>query len=180
MKFTPTELADAVLIEMDRHADERGYFARTACVAEFAAAGIEADYPQASQSHNLRAGTLRGMHFQRPPHAEAKVVRCVRGAVWDVIIDLRPGSPSHRRWQGFELSADNGRMLYIPKGFAHGFQTLEDTTDVLYLITPAFVPGVGDGFRFDDPAFGVDWPLPVTVIAEKDQSWPDYREDAPA
>lgn len=175
MKFHDTELADARLIEPERHSDDRGYFARVACVAEFAAAGIEADYPQASVSHNARAGTLRGMHFQRPPHAEAKVVRVTRGAVFDVIIDLRPQSPTFRRWQGFELGVENGRMLYIPKGFAHGFQTLEDETDVLYLITPAFVPGHGDGVRFDDPAFAIDWPRPVRVIAEKDRSWPLFE-----
>ncbi|TPE48406.1 dTDP-4-dehydrorhamnose 3,5-epimerase [Amaricoccus solimangrovi] len=172
MIFHETGLADARLIEQERHVDDRGHFARVACAGEFARAGIEADYPQASVSHNTRAGTLRGMHFQRPPHAEAKVVRATRGAVFDVIIDLRPGSPTFRRWQGFELSAGNGRMLYIPKGFAHGFQTLEDETDVLYLITPAFVPGHGDGVRFDDPAFAIDWPLPVSVIAEKDRIWP--------
>ena len=175
MKFHDTELADARLIEPERHSDDRGYFARVACGAEFAAAGIEADYPQASVSHNARAGTLRGMHFQRPPHAEAKVVRVTRGAVFDVIIDLRPESPTFRRWQGFELGVENGRMLYIPKGFAHGFQTLEDETDMLYLITPAFVPGHGDGVRFDDPAFAIDWPRPVSVIAEKDRSWPLFE-----
>lgn len=175
MKFHDTELADARLIEPERHADDRGYFARVACGAEFAAAGIEADYPQASVSHNARAGTLRGMHFQRAPHAEAKVVRVTRGAVFDVIIDLRPQSPTFRRWQGFELGVENGRMLYIPKGFAHGFQTLEDETDMLYLITPAFVPGHGDGVRFDDPAFAIDWPRPVSVIAEKDRSWPLFE-----
>jgi dTDP-4-dehydrorhamnose 3,5-epimerase len=172
MRFQATELQGALLIEPERHADERGYFARVACVDEFAAAGIEAAYPQASVSHNTRAGTLRGMHFQRAPHAEAKVVRATRGAVFDVIIDLRPQSPTFRRWQGFELSVGNGRMLHIPKGFAHGFQTLEDETDVLYLITPSFVPGFGDGVRFDDPAFGIGWPLPVSVIAPKDREWP--------
>lgn len=175
MKFHETELADARLIEPERHADDRGYFARVACVAEFAAAGIEADYPQASVSHNARAGTLRGMHFQRDPYAEAKVVRVTRGALFDVIIDLRPASPTFRRWQGFELSAENGRMLYIPKGFAHGFLTLEDETDMLYLITPAFVPGHGDGVRFDDPAFAIDWPREITVIAAKDREWPLFK-----
>lgn len=175
MKFHDTELADARLIEPERHCDDRGYFARVACGAEFAAAGIEADYPQASVSHNARAGTLRGMHFQRAPHAESKVVRVTRGTVFDVIIDLRPESPTFRRWQGFELGVENGRMLYIPKGFAHGFQTLEDETDMLYLITPAFVPGHGNGVRFDDPAFAIDWPRPVSVIAEKDRSWPLFE-----
>lgn len=172
MKFLPTELADAVLIEMEKHVDVRGAFARTMCVEEFAAAGIETRYPQASLSYNRLAGTVRGMHFQRPPHAEAKVVRCVRGAIFDVIIDLRPGSPTHRRWQGFELTADNGRSLYIPKGFAHGFQTLEDESDMLYLISEMHVPGVGEGLRFDDPAIGIAWPRPVALINDKDQSWP--------
>ncbi len=175
MKFLKTELEGAFLIEQERHVDDRGYFARVACVDEFRAAGIAADYPQSSVSHNARAGTLRGMHFQRAPHEEAKVVRATRGAVFDVIIDLRPASPTYRRWQGFELSVGNGRMLHIPKGFAHGFQTLEDETDVLYLITPAFVPGMGDGVRFDDPAFAIDWPLPVSVIAPKDREWPLFE-----
>lgn len=172
MKFLPTELADAVLIEMEKHVDARGAFARTMCVEEFAAAGIETRYPQASLSYNRLAGTVRGMHFQRAPHAEAKVVRCVRGAIFDVIIDLRPGSPTHRHWQGFELTADNGRSLYIPKGFAHGFQTLEDESDMLYLISEMHVPGAGDGLRPDDPLLGIVWPRPVSMINDKDQSWP--------
>ena len=174
MKFIPTELAGAVLIELERHVDDRGSFARTMCVEEFARAGLGTSYPQSIQSYNRRAGTLRGMHFQKTPHGEAKVVRCVRGAVWDVIIDLRPDSPSYMNWQGFELTGDNGRSLYIPIGFAHGFQTLEDETDVLYLISAPFVPGVGEGVRHDDPAFGIDWPLPVSVMNDKDRSWPDY------
>lgn len=178
MDFAPTALADAVLVEMVRHQDERGYFARTACIDEFAAAGIETSFPQSSQSHNIRAGTIRGMHFQRAPHAEAKLVRCERGAVWDVIIDLRPGSPSYRQWQGFELSAENGRALFIPKGFAHGFQTLVDETDVLYMISERFVPGVGEGVPFDDPAFAIPWPLPVSAINDKDRSWPAFTDEA--
>ncbi len=172
MKFIPTELDGAMLVEMEPHRDERGYFARTMCVEEFGQAGLVTGFPQASQSHNLRAGTVRGMHFQDPPHAETKLVRCVRGAVWDVIIDLRPGSPGRGRWQGFELSAANGRALYIPEGFAHGFQTLEDETDVLYLISHPYVPGVGRGARPDDPAFAIPWPLPVSVINDKDRTWP--------
>jgi dTDP-4-dehydrorhamnose 3,5-epimerase len=178
MKFVATDLADARLIEMERLVDERGHFARTMCVEEFAAAGIETHYPQSSQSHNLRAGTIRGMHYQRPPHAEAKLVRCERGAIWDVIIDLRPGSPSYRRWQGFELSAANGRSLFIPKGFAHGFQTLRDETDVLYMISAAFVPGVGEGVAYDDPAFAIRWPLPVAAINAKDRGWPPFTDAA--
>ena len=172
MKFAPTELRDAVLIEMEKHRDDRGFFARTMCVEEFAQAGLETAYPQSSQSYNARAGTLRGMHFQKAPHAETKLVRCVRGAVHDVIIDLRPDSPTHMRWQGFDLSAENGLSLYIPKGFAHGFQTLVDETDVLYQISYAYVPGVGCGVRYDDPAFGIAWPLPVSVISERDRTWP--------
>lgn len=177
MKFIATELDGATLVEMEPHRDERGYFARTMCVEEFGQAGLVTGFPQASQSHNLLAGTIRGMHFQRPPHAEAKLVRCVRGAVWDVIIDLRPGSPSYRRWQGFELSAANGRALYIPEGFAHGFQTLMDETDVLYLISAPFVPGVGRGVRPDDPAFAIPWPLPVSVINDKDRSWTPFTDE---
>jgi dTDP-4-dehydrorhamnose 3,5-epimerase len=173
MKFSKTRLADAVLIDPDRHADERGFFARVFCADEFAAAGLVTAFPQANHSHNPRRGTLRGMHFQRAPHREAKLVRCVRGAIHDVIVDLRPGSPSYGRWQGFDLTAANGRMLYVPAGFAHGLQTLEDDTDVTYLVSHRYTPGAEGGLRWDDPSLGIAWPLPVAVISAKDAAWPD-------
>ena len=173
MKFSKTRLADAVLVELDRHVDERGFFARVYCAAEFAAAGLVTQYVQANHSHNVAKGTLRGMHFQRAPHAEVKLVRCVRGAIWDVIVDLRPGSPSYGRWQGFELTAENGRMLYVPAGFAHGLQTLRDDTDVTYQVSRPYAPGAEGGLRWDDPALAIAWPLPVAVISPKDAAWPD-------
>ena len=172
MEFIKTSLADAMLIDIRKLADDRGYFARTFCAEEFGKAGLETRFPQANHSHNLRAGTLRGMHFQRAPHGEVKVVRCVRGALHDVIIDLRPASPTYRRWEGFELTAENGRMLYVPAGFAHGFQTLRDDTDASYLVSHPYTPGAEGGVRFDDPAFGIAWPLPVGTISEKDAAWP--------
>jgi dTDP-4-dehydrorhamnose 3,5-epimerase len=178
MKFTQTTLRDAVLIELDPRRDDRGYFARTFCAEEFRAQGLVTDFVQANQSHNVRAGTLRGMHFQRAPHGEVKVVRVVRGAIHDVIIDLRPGSATCGRWQGFDLTAENGSMLYVPVGFAHGFQTLEDATDVAYQVSHPYTPGAEGGLRWDDPAFGIAWPLPVAAISEKDATWPHV--DLPA
>jgi dTDP-4-dehydrorhamnose 3,5-epimerase len=128
---------------------------------------------QANHSHNVRAGTLRGMHFQTPPHGEVKLVRCVKGAIHDVIIDLRPDSPSYGRWEGFDLTETNGRMLYVPAGFAHGFQTLRDATEVVYHISYPYTPAAAGGLRWDDPALAIDWPLPVAAISPRDAAWPD-------
>jgi dTDP-4-dehydrorhamnose 3,5-epimerase len=180
MKFTPTSLQDAVLIEQERHADARGYFARTFCVQEFERAGLETAFVQANASHNARAGTLRGMHFQRPPHGEVKLVRCVKGAIHDVIVDLRRDSPTYGRWEGFDLTEENGRMLYVPAGFAHGFQTLVDDTDVAYQVSHPYTAGAEGGLRWDDPAFGIAWSLPVTTISEKDASWPHVGRGVPS
>lgn len=175
MKFTRTRLRDAMLIDPEPRGDARGHFARTYCAEEFRAAGLVAAFVQANHSRNLRAGTLRGMHYQHAPHGEVKVVHCVRGAIHDVIIDLRPESPTSRQWQGFDLDAGTGRMLYVPAGFAHGFQTLQDDTDVAYQVSHPYTPGAEGGLRWDDPAFGIAWPLPVTVISDKDAGWPDFR-----
>jgi dTDP-4-dehydrorhamnose 3,5-epimerase len=172
MIFHPTRLADATLIDIEPRGDARGFFARVFCEREFAAHGLETRFVQANQSRNVHKGTLRGMHFQKAPHGEVKLVRAVRGAIHDVIIDLRPGSPSYGQWEGFDLSAENGRILYVPAGFAHGFQTLEDHCEVTYMVSAAYAPGAEGGVRFDDPAFGVAWPLPVSVISEKDAAWP--------
>jgi dTDP-4-dehydrorhamnose 3,5-epimerase len=179
MRFLPTELAGAVLIEPERREDARGFFARTFCEEEFAAAGLVTRYVQANAAGNRRAGTLRGLHYQVAPHAEVKVVRCTRGAVFDVILDLRPDSPSFRRWQGFELSAENGAMLYVPEGFAHGYQTLADDTELAYQVSRAYAPGAERGIRHDDPAFAISWPRPVAIISEKDAAWPDFGAEAP-
>jgi dTDP-4-dehydrorhamnose 3,5-epimerase len=173
MKFVETSLKDAVLITLEKRGDARGYFARTFCAEEFARAGLETSFVQANASHNVRAGTLRGMHFQRAPHGEVKLVRCVKGAIHDVIIDLRRDSPSFGCWEGFDLSEESGDMLYVPVGFAHGFQTLRDDTAVAYQVSHPYTPAAEGGVRFDDLAFGITWPLPVTAISEKDAAWPD-------
>ena len=172
MIFTSLDLLGAYLIEPQLVQDERGAFARRFCADEFRARGLESDFVQRSISVNRRAGTLRGMHFQAPPHLEAKVVRCTRGAIFDVMVDLRDGSPTYGRWHGEELSADNRRMLYIPRGLAHGFQSLVDDTEVDYEITPAYVSGASAGFRFDDPALAINWPVANITISERDRSLP--------
>ena len=176
MEFHSTELRDAYLVQLEPARDNRGYFARTFCVTEFAAHGLESQYRQHSISFSARRGTLRGMHYQRDPHSEAKLVRCTQGVILDVIIDIRPDSPTYRRWQQFELSSVNGRQLYIPKGFAHGFQTLSNDVEVNYLISAPYKPELARGIRYDDPAFGISWPLSVTEISERDLHWPDFSQ----
>lgn len=172
MIFHETELQDARLIDIQPRGDERGWFGRTFCTDEFGAAGLETVFVQQNASVSAEKGTVRGMHFQRPPHGEVKLLRCLRGAILDVIIDLRRSSPTFLRHQGFELSAENRRMLYVPKGFAHGFQTLTDDVEVSYLVSSPYTPSSEGGVRFDDPLFGIVWPLPVSVISEKDATWP--------
>ena len=174
MRFEQTNLRDALLIVLDPARDARGYFARTFSVDEFAARGLETSFPQHSISHNARAGTLRGMHFQRDPHGEVKLVRCVKGAIWDVIVDIRTVSPTFGEWQGFDLTDQNDRQLYIPKGFAHGFQTLCDDVVVNYLISEPYAPQSAAGLRHNDAKFSITWPLPVSAISEKDTQWPDF------
>lgn len=174
MIFTPTRLAGVTLVDAERHEDERGFFTRTWCAREFAAQGLSPTLAQCSLSRTKRAGTVRGMHFQRPPHEEEKLVRCARGAIWDVVLDLRPSSPTFRQWQGFELTDANGRAVYVPKGVAHGFQTLSDETEVTYQISEFYAPEAAGGVRYDDPAFAIDWPRPVTTLSPRDRSWPDF------
>src|SRR5262245_11264945 len=175
MRFHAAPLAGAFVIEAERHEDERGFFARTFCEREFAERGLDGRVAQANLSYNARRGTLRGMHYQRPPHAEAKLVRCTRGAIHDVIIDLRPASPTHLRHFAIRLDEENRTLLYIPEGFAHGFLTLEDRTEVAYQMSMAYSSDHGAGVRWDDPAFGIAWPEPVRVIAERDRTYPDFR-----
>lgn len=155
--------------------DERGFFARVFCSTEMAAAGLEAQFPQSSVSRNSRAGTLRGMHYQDPPHAEIKLVRCTSGKIYDVALDIRPSSSSFGRWFSIELSAENGLSLYIPQGFAHGFLTLEANTEVHYQITPSFVPGLGKGVRWNDPRFAIEWPVADPIMSGRDASYPDFN-----
>lgn len=171
MRFAETYLKGAWLIEPVPLSDARGFFARTFCMREFASHGLEISFVQNSTSYSAQSGTLRGLHFQREPHSEAKLVSCLKGAIWDVIVDLRQGSETFGAWAAFELTAENRRQLYIPRGFAHGFQTLRDHTEVSYLISEFYDPESADGIRFDDPALAIDWPLPVSVISEKDKGW---------
>ena len=173
MIFVPTMFAGAWLIQPEYHADERGSFARGWCYNEFAAHGIEARFVQGNISINHTRGTVRGMHFQLGAHVEAKLVRCTRGSILDVIVDLRPESPTRCRWQGFELTADNHHAVFVPEGFAHGFQTLTDDTEVNYQVSSAYHGASACGVRWDDPAIRVEWPLPVSVILERDKTWPE-------
>ncbi|MCA0246926.1 MAG: dTDP-4-dehydrorhamnose 3,5-epimerase [Proteobacteria bacterium] len=171
MRFEKTVFEGVYTVHPERHADERGYFVRAFCEEEFSRAGLREHFPQTSFSFNVKAGTVRGMHFQRPPNAETKLVRCVRGGVLDVVVDLRPDQSTYCQWRGFSLSAENGVALYIPEGFAHGFQTLEDNSELAYAITPSFVPGVAEGIRWNDPMIDVKWPLPISTISERDTTW---------
>jgi dTDP-4-dehydrorhamnose 3,5-epimerase len=167
--------AGAFRIRLDPKADERGFFARRFCVQTFASLGLETDFVQRSVSYNIHRGTLRGLHFQGAPHAETKIVRCTRGSAFDVIVDLRNGSPSFGRWHAETLTADNHIALYVPKGFAHGFQTLEDVTEIDYEITPAYVPGFARGVRFDDKELGIEWPISSAILSDRDRDLPGLR-----
>lgn len=175
MLFKPTRLKGACLIEPHPITDERGYFMRTFCMIEFAHNGLEVAYVQHNVSYTRLKGTVRGMHFQLAPHAETKVVTCTQGAIHDVIVDLRPASRTYLKWQAFELSAENRKLLYVPAGFAHGFQSLTDDVEVSYLISEFYVPHAAAGIRHDDPALAIRWPLPVSLISEKDRRWPRIR-----
>jgi dTDP-4-dehydrorhamnose 3,5-epimerase len=174
MRVLATEIPGVMVVEAEPRSDDRGSFARYHCPDAFAAAGIPFAPVQTSLSRNPKLGTLRGLHHQPAPHAETKLVRAVRGRMFDVAVDLRPDSPTHRRWVGVELSAANQRALFIPEGVAHGFLTLEDDTDVLYQISPAFSPGHEAGVRWDDPAFAIAWPARPKLLSERDASYPDY------
>jgi dTDP-4-dehydrorhamnose 3,5-epimerase len=176
MRFETTALDGVWVVHPEPIHDDRGFFARTFCVNEFRVHGLETDFPQHSISCSLLKGTVRGMHFQREPHSEVKLVRCLSGSIWDAVIDMRPRSPTFGHWRGIELSEENGLQLYIPKGFAHGFQTLSDNTRVNYLISEFHSPSAAGGVRYDDPAFGIKWPLPVSVISDKDLLWPAFAQ----
>jgi dTDP-4-dehydrorhamnose 3,5-epimerase len=181
MRFETTNVAGLIVIRLDWRADERGAFARLVDAAVFAGQGLPSGFPQVNLSVTHRAGTLRGLHFQRPPHAEAKLVRCVRGTIHDVVVDLRPCSPSFRRWHALTLTAGGDAALYVPQGCAHGFQTLADETEVLYQMSAPYAPDHAGGVRFDDPALGIAWPCPVTAISDRDRAWPlleGYSSDA--
>ena len=176
MRFVETRLRGAYLVELEPREDDRGSFARTWCHEELAAAGLSTEVSQCSVSRNTKAGTLRGLHFQEAPHEEVKLVRCTRGVIFDVIVDLRRGSESEGQWIGVELTAEAGNALYVPKGFAHGFQTLVDESEVFYMMSDPYAPGASLGVRWDDPGFGIEWPSAESrTISERDRAWPDYR-----
>lgn len=174
MIFAETPLKDAYIIELDRIEDERGFFARSWCVTEFEEHGLNSNLVQCNVSFNKKKGTLRGMHYQAAPHEEAKLVRCTKGALYDVIIDLRPDSPTFKRCFGVELTADNRKALYIPEGFAHGFQTIQDDTEVFYQMSEFYHPESARGIQYDDPAFGIEWPLSNPNTSPKDSTYKDF------
>ncbi len=176
MIFTETKLKGAFIIELERREDSRGFFARGFCQNEFRAHGLKPTVAQGNIASNIKAGTLRGMHFQYPPAAESKLVRCTRGAIYDIIVDLRPESPTYLQHIGVELNEDNQRALYVPERFAHGYQTLTDKTDTSYLVGEFYTPDAEGGLLYDDPSLKLNWPLPVSVISDKDQKFPLYRE----
>ena len=176
MRFTAASINGAYVVEPEPRSDDRGFFARQWCRDEFAQAGLSAAFVQCNGSFSKRMGTLRGMHYQTAPHEEIKLIRCIRGAVFDVVIDLRSSSPTYKQWFGIELTADNRKMLYVPAGCAHGYLTMADESEVLYPVTEAYRPESERGVRWDDPAFGIQWPpVAALTISAKDASWPDYR-----
>lgn len=174
MIFKEISLKGAYVIELEKLQDERGFFARAWCQREFENHGLTARIAQANISYNAKRGTLRGMHYQAAPHEEMKLVRCTKGAIFDVIVDLRKDSPTYLQWIGVELAADSHRMLYVPENFAHGFQTLEDDTEVTYQVSQFYTPASERGIRWNDPAIGIEWPQAPTIMSEKDRSWPGF------
>jgi len=172
MRFTPTPLAGAYVVDLEKRGDDRGYFARAFCAREFAEQGLPTEFVQSNLNASAAPGTMRGLHFQHTPHEEAKFVRCVAGAIHDVIVDIRPGSPTYLQSFGIELTPENGRAVFLPGGFAHGFLTLAPGSTAFYMSDAYYTPGAEGGFRHDDPALGIDWPIPVTTVSDKDRSWP--------
>jgi dTDP-4-dehydrorhamnose 3,5-epimerase len=175
MLFNPTTISGVVVVDVVCRKDERGFFARTVCQDEFSACGLPTLFVQSSVSFNTRRGTLRGLHYQIAPKEEGKLVRCTSGALVDVAVDLRPASPTFRAWVGVELTAENHRAVYIPPGCAHGFQTLVDDTEVLYMMTEIYAPDLARGVRWNDAAFGVTWPIEEPILSERDAVYPDFR-----
>ncbi|APP84870.1 dTDP-4-dehydrorhamnose 3,5-epimerase [Xanthomonas hortorum pv. vitians] len=176
MIFHPTPLAGAFVIEPEQRGDARGWFARVFCTQEMAQAGLVDQFVQVNNSFNAQAGTLRGMHYQLPPAAEVKIVRCIRGALWDAIVDLRPDSRTYLQWYGTELTAENRLALYVPRGFAHGFITLQPQTEAFYFANAMYTPQAERGLRWNDPRLGLQWPLEPQLVSDKDAAWPDFNE----
>lgn len=177
MIFTRTSLEGAYIIDIEKKEDDRGFFARTFCANEFTQKKLDSTFVQANTSFNYKKGTLRGMHFQKSPYEEDKLVRCTKGSIFDVIIDLRKDSPTYKKWFGVELSEENRKSLFVPKGFAHGYLTLEDNSEVTYLVTEFYTPKADSGIKFDDKAFNIKWPMTPVVISGKDANHPDYKEN---
>jgi len=177
MRFTKGSIAGAYIIDLQVHGDTRGFFARTFCSDAFAEHGLATSMVQMNMSYSAQKGTLRGLHYQVAPHDEAKLIRCTRGAVYDVVADVRPDSPTFLQWMGVHLSASNRRMVYVPEGCAHGFLTLSDNAEVFYPVSAAYAPDAERGLRYNDPAFDITWPAPVRLVSEKDQAWPDFDAD---
>lgn len=178
MRFVETNLSGAYVIEPHKHEDRRGFFARCWCEKEFEERGLNPRVVQTNISFNKSRGTLRGLHRQLAPHAESKLVRCTAGAIYDVIVDMRPSSPTYKQWLGVYLTADNHKLLYVPQHFAHGFITIEDNTEVTYQVSQFYTPEVEWGARYDDPAFAIEWPIPAVVLSDKDQQWPAFAESS--
>lgn len=175
MKFTETKLKGAFVIDLEKREDERGFFARTFCADEFEKHGLVNRIVQTNMSRTLKKGTLRGMHYQIAPHQETKLVRVTRGAIFDVIIDIRPESPTFKQWFGVELTAENHTMLFVPRDFAHGFVTLTDDVEATYEVSEFYTPGVEEGIRFNDPEINIQWPIEILDTSEKDANWPDFK-----
>ncbi len=180
MKYTPLEVDGVQLVEMEPRSDERGFFARAFAAEEFEARGMRPEVVHCNLSFNHRAGTVRGLHLSLPGHPEAKYIRCTRGAIVDVAVDVRPDSPTYLKHVMVELTADNRAGLYLPPHLAHAYQTLTDDAEVLYMVSVPYAPGAEVGFRYDDPAFGISWPVPVSVVSDKDASWPAFDAEANA
>lgn len=180
MVFTSTGLEGAYIIDIEPRNDDRGFFARTYCAREFGQHGLKTEFVNTNISVSTSRGTMRGMHYQVTPHAEVKLIRCTRGAIYDAIVDLRPESTTYTAWLGVELTAANYRMLYVPEGFAHGFLTLTDDVEVVYQVSAFYAPGAESGVRYDDPSFSIDWPADVRVLSEKDRSWAPFVPTAVA
>lgn len=179
MTFKETPIAGAYLVDLKKFEDERGFFARAWSAGEFAGMGLETHFPDTNFSLSWRRGTIRGLHYQKFPHAESKFVRCVRGALFDVIVDLRPDSPTCHQWAGFELRASDYQAVYVPAGCAHGVQTLEDNSEMLYMVSAPYAAGAEGGIRWNDQFFGIVWPdVTERIVSEKDQAWPDYRPES--
>ena len=172
------DVAGAFIIEPEKRTDDRGFFARVWCEAELKQRGLAGHISQINTGFSPKAGTLRGMHLQFPPHAEVKIARCTRGAAFDVVVDLRRGSPTYRRWAGVKMTPENARMVYVPEGCAHGYLTLANDTELVYTTTHTYAAAAARGVRFDDPAFGIVWPAPMQVISQADRSWPDFDDSA--